>query len=89
LSSRIQKLAEKGPEIVKIGENQYSNSVLNVPVFGSQAGRFNQKIHDLPPPGAYDVSEAFNSLKAKGMEGSGILASQCKRYLFRCIYRLI
>lgn len=84
LSSKIQKLAEKGPEMINYGEKQYSLSVLNVPVFGSQAGRFNHKIQDLPPPGAYEVSQSFNSLKAKGMEGSGVLSSQCKRDVFRC-----
>ncbi|KAJ3260086.1 Sperm-tail PG-rich repeat-containing protein 2 [Boothiomyces macroporosus] len=65
LQSRIQRLATKGPTVLKLGQTQFLSSNFHVPVFGSQTTRFDDAVADLPPPGAYELSEAFDHLKMK------------------------
>ncbi|KAJ3324323.1 Sperm-tail PG-rich repeat-containing protein 2 [Boothiomyces sp. JEL0866] len=84
LQSRIQRLATKGPAVLKLGQTQFLSSNFHVPVFGSQTTRFDEFVPDLPPPGAYDISEAFDHLKRKGrVSPTGMLASQSKRDVFK------
>ncbi|KAI9341973.1 hypothetical protein BDR26DRAFT_1006911 [Obelidium mucronatum] len=58
---------------------------VRVPVFGSQTARFH-KFDDgdgLPPPGAYEIAQAFETLKTKGrIEKQSMLGSQMTRELF-------
>ncbi|KAJ2991636.1 Sperm-tail PG-rich repeat-containing protein 2 [Globomyces sp. JEL0801] len=83
LESRIQKLALRGPGVVILGQNEFESSNFHVPVFGSQASRFEERVPDLPPPGAYDVSEAFEHIKDTGRANVvGVLASRSKREIF-------
>ncbi|KAJ3303471.1 Sperm-tail PG-rich repeat-containing protein 2 [Kappamyces sp. JEL0829] len=56
----------------------------HVPVFGTQTNRFEDKVEDLPPPGAYNLLESFQSLQTKGrLATSGLLHSQTKREIFK------
>jgi hypothetical protein len=43
LQSRLQKLAEHGPATLVIGDSQLHSANLNIPVFGSQSSRFQNK----------------------------------------------
>lgn len=58
---------------------------VHAPVFGSQTNRFQDKIEDVPPPGAYNVSESFQKLNihTTGRAGDGLLSSQSKREIFK------
>jgi hypothetical protein len=48
------------------------HSKFHIPVFGTQTERFEDKVADLPPPGAYNISESFANLKSKvGSFGRG------------------
>ncbi|KAJ3354669.1 Sperm-tail PG-rich repeat-containing protein 2 [Entophlyctis luteolus] len=58
---------------------------IRLPVFGTQAARFHKTddLAALPPPGAYEIAHAFESLKTKGrMDKQGLLASYGTRELF-------
>ncbi|KAJ3076836.1 Sperm-tail PG-rich repeat-containing protein 2 [Podochytrium sp. JEL0797] len=59
---------------------------VRVPVFGSQTARFHKFDQDtdgLPPPGAYEIGNAFENLKTKGrIEKQSMLTSQMTRELF-------
>ncbi|KAI8622554.1 hypothetical protein BC830DRAFT_439584 [Chytriomyces sp. MP71] len=77
---------KKKPQIVihSLGPGVDANKV-RIPVFGSQTARFH-KMDDaegLPPPGAYEIAQAFETLKTKGrIDKRGILNSQMTRELF-------
>jgi hypothetical protein len=87
LRSRIHRLAQKGPTVLHVGEDEIWAGKMHVPVFGTQTSRFDDKVADLPPPGTYDISESFEQMKNKGrIENTGILASQCKREIFKGIF---
>lgn len=54
------------------------------PSFGTQADRFKNADHaELPPPGAYDISKAFETIKTKGRIESSALASLGDRVIFK------
>ncbi|KAJ3028763.1 UNVERIFIED_CONTAM: Sperm-tail PG-rich repeat-containing protein 2 [Siphonaria sp. JEL0065] len=58
---------------------------VRIPVFGSQTARFHKfdDADDLPPPGAYEIAQAFETLKTKGrIEKQSMLGSQMTRELF-------
>ncbi|TPX33513.1 hypothetical protein SmJEL517_g03593 [Synchytrium microbalum] len=56
----------------------------HIPVFGTQTERFegDQKHHDLPPPGSYDVAEAFEKLQKGGRMAPHISSGAAKGELF-------
>lgn len=59
-------------------------SQVRIPAFGSQTDRFIAVHKDLPPPGAYEIAHAFNTLTTKGrVEKKSFMASQMKRELFK------
>ncbi|KAJ3272537.1 Sperm-tail PG-rich repeat-containing protein 2 [Terramyces sp. JEL0728] len=84
LQSRIQRLATKGPALLKLGQTQFLSSNFHVPVFGSQTTRFDEYI-----PGSYEISDAFDHLKNKGrVSPTGMLASHSKRDVFKGALKL-
>ncbi|KAJ3324699.1 Sperm-tail PG-rich repeat-containing protein 2 [Blyttiomyces sp. JEL0837] len=57
---------------------------VRIPVFGTQSERFRSEAHELPPPGAYEIATAFETLKTKGrVDQRSFLASQMPRELFK------
>ncbi|KAJ3296050.1 Sperm-tail PG-rich repeat-containing protein 2 [Rhizoclosmatium sp. JEL0117] len=58
---------------------------VRIPVFGTQTARFHKfdDAEDLPPPGAYEIAQAFETLKTKGrIEKHSMLGSHMTRELF-------
>ncbi|KAJ3413396.1 Sperm-tail PG-rich repeat-containing protein 2 [Chytridiales sp. JEL 0842] len=65
--------------------NPEDPTLIRVPAFGRQTPRFPTGVEngDLPPPGAYEIAEAFDTLKRKGrLEKTSVLASKMERELF-------
>lgn len=59
---------------------------IRVPVFGSQAQRFQTRVFEdpLPPPGAYEISDAFDRVKKRGeILTTNALASKTRRILYK------
>jgi hypothetical protein len=77
--SRIQKLILHGPKIQLALVDK-----IHAPVFGTQQNRFDDKVVDVPPPGAYEISESFQHMKNKGHLQSGNLGNT-QRQIFRII----
>jgi hypothetical protein len=75
--SRIQKLILHGPKIQLALVDK-----IHAPVFGTQQNRFDDKVVDVPPPGAYEISESFHHLKNKGHLQSSNLGNT-QRQIFR------
>jgi hypothetical protein len=67
-----------------LGDTQLPSEKVHIPAFGTQSNRFKDYLSDLPPPGYYDISESFESMKTKGKaQHISVLASKCKRDVFR------
>ncbi|KAJ3244263.1 Sperm-tail PG-rich repeat-containing protein 2 [Chytriomyces hyalinus] len=76
---------KKKPHIIVQSLNGDTADKVRIPVFGSQTARFHtmDAPEGLPPPGAYEIAHAFETLKTKGrIDKQGILKSQMVRELF-------
>ncbi|KAJ3163518.1 Sperm-tail PG-rich repeat-containing protein 2 [Geranomyces michiganensis] len=63
--TRITKLTGQGPAHFAVGNLLVNPAKAHAPVFGSQTERFadGSTRADLPPPGAYEIASAYESLK--------------------------
>jgi hypothetical protein len=78
LKEKMQKLFKK----VKNGNINSNNTGLSG--FGTQADRFGKIDNaDMPPPGAYEISKAFENVRNRGRLENSALASMTGRVLFK------
>ncbi|KAJ3037614.1 Sperm-tail PG-rich repeat-containing protein 2, partial [Rhizophlyctis rosea] len=83
--SRIAGLLRKGPTQLKVGNLLINPAGVHVPVFGTQEERFVGGVGgELPPPGAYEVANAFENLQKRvgAPTKSSAFLSQMQRELF-------
>ncbi|KAI8807988.1 hypothetical protein BJ742DRAFT_295594 [Cladochytrium replicatum] len=80
-SSVFNSLLQKGPYKIILGGMQFDPSAVHVPVFGTQMQRFPDPIEAkaVPPPGAYEVSKAYQELVSKGKLGNETMARAAMR----------
>ncbi|RKO93037.1 hypothetical protein BDK51DRAFT_30062, partial [Blyttiomyces helicus] len=74
----------RGPVHVLVGNLLAEAGHVHSAVFGSQTERFRGAVHsDLPPPGAYEIGQAFETMKTKGrIAKTSVLVSQMPREVF-------
>ncbi|KAJ3126312.1 Sperm-tail PG-rich repeat-containing protein 2 [Nowakowskiella sp. JEL0407] len=82
-NSTFHALLSKGPFKINVNGVEIDPTKIHVPVFGTQTSRFNHSNgNDLPPPGAYEVSQAFETMKVKGKIKNTSLESETNREIF-------
>lgn len=83
--SKLVSLLRRGPRQYQIGNMLIAATQVHIPVFGTQTERFPSNVDkDIPPPGTYEIEEAFKNLKTKGkLEKTSTLSSLAKRELFK------
>ncbi|KAJ3191071.1 Sperm-tail PG-rich repeat-containing protein 2 [Irineochytrium annulatum] len=69
---------------ILVGGVPVDPSKVRIPVFGTQTERFAEKelTSGCPPPGAYEIAEAFETVKTKGRIQIPSLSNQMARELF-------
>jgi hypothetical protein len=86
--SKLVSLLRRGPCQYQIGNMLVAATQVHIPVFGTQTERFPSNVDtDIPPPGTYEIEEAFKNLKTKGkLEKTSTLSSLAKRELFKGVF---
>ncbi|KAJ3108100.1 Sperm-tail PG-rich repeat-containing protein 2 [Phlyctochytrium planicorne] len=69
---------------IMVGDTAVDPSKVRIPAFGTQTDRFSMPgaSGDIPPPGAYQIAESFETIKSKGRIQNPSLSSQMTRELF-------
>ncbi|KAJ3107498.1 Sperm-tail PG-rich repeat-containing protein 2 [Physocladia obscura] len=81
-SSKSQKIQPQLAIVQPVGSKGIDPLKVRIPVFGTQTARFHNSndADDLPPPGAYEIAHAFETLKTRGkIENQNGLGSQMAR----------
>jgi hypothetical protein len=84
-SSSSTKPTKKKVAGILVADSMVEADKIRVVAFGTQTPRFpgSGEAQELPPPGAYEIAEAFQTVKSKGrLDKSSILSSQMARELF-------